>query len=109
MPRLRKTLTRTLCGSVAIRLAVPLLSLLAASTGFAQNIEDGQGLLPERRIRAYTYLGADENIIRRTVQRIVRQEGDAPGGWVYEWSSIGKHYEDLGDEIIRRGPRSTPT
>lgn len=105
MTHLRKILARALCGSVAISLVVSLFSLLAVSTSFAQNIEDGHGVLPERRIRAYKYLGADEDIIRQTVQRIVRQEGDAPGGWVYEWTAIGKYYEDLGDEIIQHGPQ----
>ena len=32
-------------------------------------------------------------------------QGDAPGGWVYEWSAIGKYYENLGDELTQRGPR----
>ena len=105
MTRLWKNLTRALCGLVAISLAVSLFSLLAVSTSYAQNIQDGRGVLPERRIRAYKYLGADEDIIRQTVQRIVRQEGDAPGGWVYEWSAIGKYYEALGDEFMQRGPR----
>lgn len=105
MPRLRKTLTWALGKSAATCLAVSLISFLAVSTGFAQNIKDGRGVLEERRVRAYKYLGADEDIIRQTVQRIVRQEGDAPGGWVYEWSAVGKYYEDRGDEIVKRGPR----
>ena len=119
MPRLRKTLTRALCGSVAIGLAVPLFSLLAVSASFAQapalpavqatakspNFKDGKVVLEERRIRAYTYLGGNENIIRQTVQRITRQEGDAPGGWVYEWSVLGKYYEDSGDALVKTGPR----
>lgn len=105
MTRLVKTLTRALCGSVAICLVVSLFSLLAASSSLAQNIQDGRAVLPERRVRAYKYLGADEDIIRQTLLRIVRQEGDAPGGWVYEWSAIGKYYEDLGDEIVKHGPR----
>jgi dienelactone hydrolase len=119
MPSFRKTLTRALCGSVAIGLAVPLFSLLAASASLAQapplpafqetskspNFVNGKVLLEERRIRAYTYLGGDENIIRQTVHRIVRQEGDAPGGWVYEWSVLGKYYEDRGDELVKTGPK----
>ena len=119
MPRLRKLLTRALCGSVAIGLAVPLFSLLAVSAGFAQapalpafqatdkspNFKDGKVLLEERRIRAYTYLGGDENILRQTLTRIVRQEGDAPGGWVYEWSALGKYYENRGDTLLETGAR----
>ena len=105
MTCLGNNLMRALCGSLAISLAVSLFSLLAVSTSYAQNIEDGRGVLPERRIRAYKYLGADEDTIRQTVRRIVRQEGDAPGGWVYEWSAIGKYYEELGDGYMRRGPR----
>ena len=119
MPRLRKTLTRALCGSVAIGLAVPLFLLLPVSASFAQapalpavqataknpNFKDGKVLLEERRIRAYAYLGGDEQIIRQTAQRIVRQEGDAPGGWVYEWSVLGKYYEDRGDAFLKTGPR----
>ncbi len=97
--------TRALCGSVATWLVVPVLSLLAVSTSFAQNVQNGKAVLEERRIRAYTYLGADENIIRQTVQRITRQEGNAPGGWVYEWSTLGKYYEDRGDALVRTGPR----
>lgn len=119
MPFLRKTFTRALCGSMAIGLAVPLLSLLSVSASFAQapalpafqatdkspNFKDGKVLLEERRIRAYTYLGGDENIIRQTVQRIVRQEGDAAGGWVYEWSVLGKYYENRGDTLLETGQR----
>lgn len=119
MPPLRKTLTRALCGSMAIYLAVPLFSLLAASASFAQypalpavqatakspNFRDGKVVLEERRIRAYAYLGGNENIIRQAVERIVRQEGDAPGGWVYEWSVLGKYYEDRGDALVKTGPR----
>ena len=114
-----KTLSRTLCGSVTIGLAALLFSLLAASASFAQapslpafqetakspNFKDGKVLLEERRIRAYTYLGGNENIIRQTLQRIVRQEGDAPGGWVYEWSVLGKYYENRGDTFIETGAR----
>ena len=119
IPRLRITLTRALCGSLAIGLAVPLLLLLAVSAAFAQapalpavqatakspNFKDGKVVLEERRIRAYTYLGGDEHIIRQTVQRIERQEGDAAGGWVYEWSVLGKYYEDRGDSLVKMGPR----
>lgn len=119
MLRLRKTLTRALGGSVAIGLAVPLLSLLFVSASFAQypplpavqatdkspNFKDGKPVLEERRVRAYTYLGGDQNIIRQTVQRIVRQGGDAPGGWVYEWSLLGKYYEDRGDALMKTEQR----
>jgi len=119
MPFLTKTFTRALCGSMVIGLAVPLLSLLAVPASFAQapalpafqttdkspNFKDGKVLLEERRIRAYTYLGGDENIIRQTLQRIVRQEGDAPGGWVYEWSVLGKYYEGRGDTLLETGQR----
>jgi dienelactone hydrolase len=119
MPRLKKALPRALCGSVVVGLAVSLFSLFAVPASFAQapalpavqatakspNFKDGKVLLEERRIRAYTYLGGDENIIRQTVQRIVRQEGDEPGGWVYEWSLLGKYYEDRGDTLIKTGLR----
>jgi len=102
MPRFRKTLTRALCGSAALCVTVSLFSLLAVSASFAQNVQDGRAVFAERRIRAYKYLGADEDIIRMTLPRITRQEGDAPGGWVYEWSAIGQYYEDLGDAAISR-------
>ncbi len=119
MTRLRNIFTRAICRSLVIGLAVPFISLLAVSASFAQapalpavqatakspNFKDGKVLLEERRIRAYAYLGGDEHIIRQTVQRIVRQEGDAPGGWVYEWSVIGKYYEDRGDAFIKTGAR----
>ena len=119
LPRAWKTLARTLCGSVTMGLAALLLSLLAVSASFAQapslpafqetakspNFKDGKVLLEERRIRAYTYLGGNENIIRQTLQRIMRQEGDAPGGWVYEWSALGKYYENRGDTFIETGAR----
>jgi dienelactone hydrolase len=119
MPRLRNAFTRSLCGSVVVGLAMPLFSLFAVPASFAQapalpavqatakspNFKDGKVLIEERRIRAYTYLGGDENIIRQTVQRIVRQEGDEPGGWVYEWSLLGKYYEDRGDTLIKTGLR----
>jgi dienelactone hydrolase len=104
---------------VAIGLAVPLFLLLAVSASFAQapalpafqatdkspNFKDGKVLLEERRIRAYSYLGGNENIIRQTLQRIVRQEGDAAGGWVYEWSVLGKYYEGRGDTLLETGQR----
>jgi dienelactone hydrolase len=119
MSCLRKTFTRAFFGSVVIGLAVPLFLLLAVSASFAQapalpafqstdkspNFKEGKVLLEERRIRAYTYLGGDENIIRQTVQRIVRQDGDAPGGWVYEWSVLGKFYEGRGDTLLESGQR----
>lgn len=116
-----KILRRALCGSMAIGLLVPLFSLLVVSSGFAQakypalpqflatdkspNFKNGKVVLGERRIRAYTYLGANEDIIRQTLRRIVRQGGNAPGGWVYEWSALGKYYEDLGDSILKAGPQ----
>ena len=116
---LRKTLTRALRGSVAIGLAVPLLLLLVIPAAFAQapalpafqatakspNFKNGKAVLEERRIRAYSYLGGDENIIRQTVHRIERQEGDAAGGWVYEWSVLGRYYEDRGDALVKTGTR----
>ena len=119
MARPRNTRTGPLCRSLAIGLAVPLFSLLLVAAGFAQapalpasqptakspNFKDGKVVLEERRIRAYKYLGANENIIRQTLQRIVRQEGDAPGGWVYEWSALGKYYEGLADALVQAGPR----
>jgi dienelactone hydrolase len=84
---------------------VSLIALLDVSASFAQNIKDGRAVLEERRIRAYTYLGGDENIIRQAVQRITRQEGNAPGGWVYEWTAIGDYYEKRGDAVVKTGPR----
>ncbi len=119
MSCLRKTFTRALRGSVGIGLVVALFLLLAVSASFAQapalpafqatdkspNFKDGKVLLEERRIRAYSYLGGDENIIRQTLQRIVRQEGDAAGGWVYEWSVLGKYYEGRGDTLLETGQR----
>ena len=112
MPPLRKTLTRALYKSAAIGVAVPLFSLLAASAGFAQpsqntsNIKDGHAVLEERRVRAYSIaLGGDENIIRQTVARITKQDGDAPGSWVYEWRVLGEYDENLGDKFVKTGPR----
>lgn len=102
MPPLRKTLARALCGSAVICLAVPLVSLLAVSASFAQNVQDGRAVFAERRIRAYKYLGADEDVIRMTLPRITRQEGNAPGSWVYEWRTIGEYYEALGDAATNR-------
>jgi dienelactone hydrolase len=120
MPRFRKTLTRALWGFAAIGLTAAVFSLLGVSASFAQahapalpeflstakspNFKDGKVDLEERRIRAYTYLGANENIIRQTLRRIVKQGGGAPGGWVYEWSALGKYYEDRGDALVKTGP-----
>jgi dienelactone hydrolase len=117
--RSSKNLVRSLRRSLSIGLGAAFVSLLAVPASFAQapslpafqetakspNFKDGKVLLEERRIRAYTYLGADENIIRQTLQRIVRQEGDAPGGWVYEWSALGKYYENRGDTFVESGQR----
>jgi dienelactone hydrolase len=119
MPRLRKVFARAVRASVVIGVAAPLLALLAVAPSYAQapalpavqltakspNFKDGKVLLEERRIRAYTYLGADENTIRETLQRIVRQEGDEPGGWDYEWSQLGKYYEDRDDMSLKSGLR----
>ena len=111
MAPLRKTRARAFCGSVAICAAVPLFSMLAASPGFAQtsqnttNVKDGHAVLEERRIRAFTYRGADEDIVRQTLQRVTKQEGNAPGGWVYEWRVLGEYYEARGDAIAKTGPR----
>ena len=111
MAPLRKTRARAFCGSVAICAAVPLFSMLAASPGFAQtsqnttNVKDGHAVLEERRIRAFTYRGADEDIVRQTIQRVTKQEGNAPGGWVYEWRVLGEYYEARGDAIAKTGPR----
>ena len=49
--------------------------------------------------------GAMKTSSGKRVHRIVRQEGDAPGGWVYEWSVLGKYYEDRGDALVKTGPR----
>ena len=117
--RLKKTFSWALCGFVANGLVVAACSLLVVSASFAQapalpafqptdkspNFKDGKVVLEERRIRAYTYLGGNENILRQTLQRIVRQEGDAPGGWVYEWSILGKYYENRGDTFLETGQR----
>jgi dienelactone hydrolase len=102
MPPLRRPFTPALCGSAVICLAASFVSFLTASASFAQNVEDGRAVFAERRIRAYTYLGADEDIIRMTLPRITRQEGNAPGSWVYEWRTIGEHYEALGDAATNR-------
>ncbi len=96
---------------MAIGLAVPLVSLLAASPSFAQasqntgNVKDGHAVLEERRVRAYTGMGGDENVIRQTVARITKQDGDAPGSWVYEWRVLGEYYETRGDAFAKTGPR----
>lgn len=119
MLRAQEFLTRALGGLIVTSLMVPLSLLLVPSGSFAQaaalptvqttadspNFKDGKVVLEERRIRAYKVLGADEDIMRQTVQRIVRQEGDAPGGWVYEWSVLGKYYEDRADALVKTGPR----
>jgi dienelactone hydrolase len=102
MPSPGKILTRALRGSTAISLAVPLISLIASSPSFAQNVQNGRAVFEERRIRAYKYMGADEDIMRMTLPRITRQEGNAPGSWVYEWRTIGEYYEKLGDSARSR-------
>ena len=117
--RSSKNLVRPLRRSLSIGLGAAFVSLLAVPASFAQapslpafqetakspNFKDGKVVFEERRIRAYAYLGGDEHIIRQTVQRIVRQEGDAAGGWVYEWSVLGKYYEDRGDALVKTGLR----
>jgi dienelactone hydrolase len=111
MIRTNNTLARLLLRSLAVFASAPLVSMLFVSTTFAQasqntaNIKDGHAVLEERRIRAYTYLGGDENIIRQTVQRINRQDGDEPGAWVYEWRTLGEYYEARGDALAEHGPR----
>ena len=120
MPQRGKFFSQALRASVLLGFALPYVSLFTATAAFAQqapalpavqmtakspNFKDGKVLLEERRIRAYTYLGADENTIRETLQRIVRQEGDEPGGWDYEWRLLGKYYEDRGDMALKSGLR----
>ena len=111
MPPLWKPATRALCGPLVICLAVPLFSLLGVAGSLAQtsqnttNVKDGHSVLEERRIRAFTYRGANEDIVRQTLQRITKQEGDGPGGWVYEWRILGEYYESRGDALLKTGPR----
>lgn len=102
MPRFWKNLTQALCGAPAVCVAVPLFLFLAVSVTFGQNVQNGRAVFEERRIRAYKYLGADEHIMRMTLPRITRQEGNAPGSWVYEWRTIGEYYEKLGDSATSR-------
>tara|TARA_B100000029_G_scaffold507398_1_gene591906 strand:+ start:1774 stop:2952 length:1179 start_codon:yes stop_codon:yes gene_type:complete len=73
------------------------LLLVGVSSGaVCQHFEDGELIFPERRIDAFVYKGADEEVIRSTLPRIKTREGNEPGSWVYEWSYLGRYYESEG-------------
>lgn len=90
-------------------LRVPLLSmalaLLVPAVGSAQHIVDGHLVFPERRIRAFVYMGADEAVLRTTALKITTRDGDGPGSWVYEWRTIAEYYESRGDAELKLGHR----
>ena len=67
-----------------------------SSSALCQHFEDEVLIFPERRISAFVYKGADEEVIRSTLPRIKTREGGEPGSWVYEWSYLGRHYESEG-------------
>ena len=76
---------------------------LPGPSALAQHIVDGRLVFPERRIRAFAYLGADERVMRAAAERITTREGDAPGSWVYEWRTIAEYWEGIGDERAAQG------
>tara|TARA_E500000331_G_scaffold122138_1_gene119560 strand:- start:6804 stop:7964 length:1161 start_codon:yes stop_codon:yes gene_type:complete len=82
-----------------------ILTALALSSFLviAQHFENNQLIFPERRILAFTYKGANEEIIKSTLPRIVSNIGNEPGSWVYEWSKLASYYEDQGDDFVEDG------
>ena len=91
---------------VSVGLAVCGAALMPISASFAQHFEDGRLVFPERRITAFTYHGADEEVLRATLAKIIAREGDGPGSWVYEWRTIGEYYERIGDRHAESGLRT---
>ena len=88
---------------VLIGFAVCNAALMPVSAGFAQHFEDGRLVFPERRISAFAYHGADEEVLRATLLKISTREGDGPGSWVREWRMIGEYYEGIGDRLAASG------
>ena len=82
--------------AVKIMLLKTVFLIGISSNAFSQHFEDGKLIFPERRIAAFAYKGADEEIIRSTLPRILTREGGDPGSWVYEWSYLGGYYETEG-------------
>ena len=74
----RTVLAREHCGQLAFSLVVSIAALMSFSDSSAQHIEDGQLVFPERRITAFAYLGADEEVLRATALKITTREGDVP-------------------------------
>jgi pimeloyl-ACP methyl ester carboxylesterase len=70
---------------------------------FAQHFEGNELVFPERRIAAFVYKGANEDIIRSTLPRITSREGNQPGSWVYEWSRLGAFYNSQGEGFFKNG------
>ena len=85
------------------RFVVLSLIFLNSVLSFAQHFEGDELIFPERRIMAFVYKGADEDIVRSTLPRITSREGNQPGSWVYEWSSLGSFYDSQGEEFFRNG------
>lgn len=88
---------------VSIGLAVCNAALMPVSAGFAQHFEDGRLVFPERRVSAFAYHGADEEVLRATLLKISTREGDGPGSRVREWRMIGEYYEGIGDRLAASG------
>jgi len=88
-------------GAVAGAL-LTLATLFQVASAAAQQFE----MFPERRIIAFAYQGADEEVLRPTAAKILTREGDAPGSWVYEWSQIGAFHETQAAEFAAAGRRA---
>ena len=58
------------------RLIVLSLIFLNSVLSFAQHFEGDELIFPERRIMAFVYKGADEDIVRSTLPRITSREGN---------------------------------
>ena len=94
----KKMVKGTGSGALTARLVLTIASVIAVPVTFAQHIQDGQLVFPERRITAFAYHGASEEVMRATARRITTREGGTAGSWVYEWQSIAELHESIGDE-----------
>lgn len=81
------------------------LCLLAPIYAQADDVNDGEEFVEERRLRLWSGQTRNRDLVYSTYQRIDHLRGTDPGSWVYEWSHIGKYFADQGEEFAAAGER----